>query len=86
VQPRKLDPKRVLEYFRSEDIELADLVLQACRNVVGNRQRAEDDAIIAEHEAQVQPKVPKVKVAKVKRVRRTKAQLAADKAVVNEAV
>ena len=86
---RRLDTKRVIEYFRTEDLELADLVLQVCKGAVIGRQREEDDKVIAESEAvQVvrtvakvspSPKVPQVKVPKVvkKRTRHTKAQIAA---------
>src|SRR5258707_14265457 len=88
---RRLDTKKVIEYFRTEDLELADLVLQVCKGAVIGRQREEDDKVIAESEAvrtvrtvakvSPAPKVPPVKVPKVvkKRTRRTKAEIAAAK-------
>ena len=95
---RRLDTKKVIEYFRTEDLELADLVLQVCKGAVIGRQREEDDKVIAESEAvravrtvakvSPAPKVPPVKVPKVvkKRTRRTKAQLAEASRTTTDAV
>ena len=87
---RRLDTKKVIEYFRTEDLELADLVLQVCKGAVVGRQREEDDKVIAESERPSRPspaaramivaaKISQPKVPKVvkKRTRRTKAQIAA---------
>src|SRR5258708_8692671 len=91
---RRLDTKKVIEYFRTEDLELADLVLQVCKGAVIGRQREEDDKVIAESEAvravrtvakvSPAPKVPQVpKISKVvkKRTRPTKAEMASAKAI-----